>query len=120
MNEQVVELLEDLASKLGTTSEFLWTTLVRGTFAEGIAMTVGGALLLVVAIPIGVKLIKKGSGFKTNYGAIDDIGVALIVVGCVLVGGGAIVGARCLYLGTIAVAAPDYAALRWIINAISQ
>lgn len=36
MNEQTLALLDKLAEKLGTTSEFLWAALVKQAFVEGV------------------------------------------------------------------------------------
>lgn len=73
MNEQTVKLTEQLALKLGTTSEYLWGVLIKQAFISAITDLV----FFVIAIILGVLLVKihrylSDSNNRINYHKTGD------------------------------------------------
>lgn len=67
MNEETLKLLEQLASKLGTTAESLWTVLIR---QASIAATVHLCFTVLIII-IGIILWKINKRFNENDGTMS-------------------------------------------------
>ena len=62
MNEQTVRLIEDLASKLGTTSEYLWSVLIRQAPIDSIT----SIIQIICVIIFGVVLVKLHLKFSVR------------------------------------------------------
>lgn len=85
MNEQTVRLIEDLASKLGTTSEYLWNVLIRQAPIDSIT----SIFRIIGVVVFGIVLVKLHLKFSVrdthNYGIYDatiydrNRGVAIIM-----------------------------------------
>lgn len=66
MNEEVIKLIEQLAQKLGTTSEYLWSVLLTQAQISAI-MSLSYVIFCIIS---GLILLK----FHLNYSKIDDDG----------------------------------------------
>ena len=115
MNDQTLGLLRDLAGKLGTTIENLWTVMVYGARAEGIASLVASAVLMAVLIGV-YKLSDKLIFNNPDYDVEDKVFASIVpmVVGMVVF----IFFMVCLYDGVLGVVAPEYTALKSILGVL--
>ena len=65
--EQAMELVKELATNLGVAVEYLWGTLVRQQYAEGITNLVSAALWLIFGICLAVFAPKFTKHAHTEY-----------------------------------------------------
>jgi hypothetical protein len=83
MDKQTTKLLEKLANKLGTTSEYLWEVLLEQATVQGFTIL----FLLLLVILSGIFLYKINKYFWKNeyYGDLDitAIDVVMIIAGIV-------------------------------------
>jgi hypothetical protein len=129
---KATEYIDAIAAKLGVAAEYLFEVLMRKAFAEGIGLTVGGALLLtagIVALYFTIKTLLKAeidrSGYsweheaKNKYGKImmvgDGVPFCLIFFGSIIA---TIVAFPLLYSGIMHVVNPEYYAIKEILDAI--
>ena len=62
--DKVMEMLEQLASKLGVAVEYLWTTLVKQQYVEGVTdiiLSVFGIIVIVLLVIFAPKITKSAS-----------------------------------------------------------
>jgi vacuolar-type H+-ATPase subunit I/STV1 len=111
MTEQTTALLRELATKLGTTTEYLWSVMVKGA-------TVNGYINLVEAIFFGLLLLAIGIVAGTIFRRSEDeeVRVASVIAGGLLM---VIVGV--IFLVTVESAilgiySPEYVALKDILG----
>ena len=62
LTQEILQRIDLLAAKLGTTAEYLWPELVRREFAEGITMLTLCGFLAVAALWLG----RRGLGLNTG------------------------------------------------------
>lgn len=83
MNPEVTKLLSDLASKLGTTIEYLWPKLVGHAQAEATAwfwvFVLMGSLLVIAAAACFLYLLLGDGEEGSFFGGILCIGISLVV-----------------------------------------
>lgn len=72
MNEQTTKLIEELASKLGTTAEYLWGVLIKQAFYEA-SITLVQILCIFLFCFIFFKVHKKLS-VKKEYNGYEETG----------------------------------------------
>lgn len=82
MNEQMIKLLEQLASKLGTTAEMLWEVLLKQAFIYSIWQIITIVFLGLLAITAGL----TGKHFIKLNGSSDDYCPVIVIsfIVCVL------------------------------------
>lgn len=82
MNEGTTKLLEQLAQKLGTTSEYLWGILLKQAPISATMNTLGFIIILL----IGIVLYKLHNSFMINenktsyYNLGDNLGIPMFIV----------------------------------------
>jgi uncharacterized membrane protein len=119
MNEQTAKLIQELADKFGTTTEYLWAVLVRqapiSSTADLIVLVISFFTLLASAYFIywSVKGGQEASYDKENYYL---VAVIISVIACII--SAIILISGVLYLDTIAAGFcnPEYWALKQIIK----
>jgi len=91
MNENVVKLIEQLANKLGTTSEYLWSVLIKQAPISASITLIQMAILLLLSFFLfktHIRLMKKTSDDRyaeTKYDQLGDwSGFAMAIVGGVV------------------------------------
>jgi len=107
--EDVANVMDEIGRRVGPLGEQTAEILVRGTFAESLVWAIGGAFLLLIAIGMVGLIIY---GIRENSG--DMVGVGLF--GAV---GAAVVGLPILLVNMVGVIAPDYVAIKHILEAIA-
>lgn len=119
MNQETIVAIKDalapVAAKIGEGAEYSWQILVKGQYAEGWALLVVGACLLTLAI---IVTIGACIWWRTTE-EYDDTRVVLIVVPALIWVFGGTVGGIMIYEGLIRVLAPEYAALKYLIQLAS-
>ena len=110
MNEQVLGLLNTLAAKLGTSVDKLWSILVAGQHAEGIA-NMGLAIFGILIVCFGVWMFRLAvaDGWDTPGFVVG--GIVAFTVGTLLIFPQG-------YDAIIQLYAPEYAALKMILKAL--
>lgn len=76
MDDKTLKALEILASKLGTTSEFLWAVLVKQAVLSSSIQLAVAAVLFIIGIAAGVWLSKTNP--KENQGNPAAFGLCLL------------------------------------------
>lgn len=118
MNEttvaQIQEALAPVAAKIGEGAEYSWEILVWGQFAEGLAGLVLGTLYLVAYCLVWVWVVKN---WDTVYQR--DWEPAVFMFG-IFGSTAALFVASVVYLSAIAVIAPEYAALKFLISSVTN
>lgn len=88
-NQNVTQLIEKLASKLGTTTEYLWSVLVKQAYVSSMIGIVVSIVLVVISYLITKGILKayKKEQEKSNhdswYSSMDN---PLFMLGCVFGG----------------------------------
>ena len=112
MNSELIKLLADLANKLGTTTERLWSCLLRQAPIEGI-------IYLIVWVVYGVvlwrvfKWVKEFPKSDWNDAFLDNLPMVIFI--CVVISSLVIFGAA-LPMIVAALFNPEYWALKQIIK----
>lgn len=65
--DKVMELLEQLASSLGVAVEYLWTTLVKQQYVEGVTNLAMAVVGIVIIIAIGCIVPRATKGLDNKY-----------------------------------------------------
>ena len=104
MNEKTLEALQQLASKLGTTGEYLWQVMVAGQFAEGI--------FALVVVLIGMLSVVCSVRLKMPPGDEEPFMIAKIL----LFVAGVSFTSIFLWQAVVSLITPEYAALRQILD----
>ncbi len=111
----IKDALAPVAAKIGEGAEYGWEVLVRGQFAEGVAMLVLSAFLLIVAATITVHGYKVVAKYKPRNDYDDTKSMFtffLVVVTAVLV----IFATASLYHGIFHVLAPEFKAIEFLLE----
>lgn len=106
--DQLKELFAPVAEKIGEGAGAGWDVLVGGMFAEGIASLAIAAVLILVAV-IVVRFLTRDETLDATEGFTYIPAGVISVVVCVICG-------ILIYDGLIATIAPEYAALKFLIN----
>ena len=124
MNEQTAKLLEQLANKLGTTSEYLWTILLKQAPIDATVTLLQTLFLFLVGWglwKVHKKLLSKPSGqdYDDSYYEKYDLGAILPMV-LVTVGWGIMMIICFCCFGSIVSGYfnPEYWALKEILNSL--
>lgn len=124
MNEQTAKLLEQLANKLGTTSEYLWNILLKQAPIDA-TVTLLQTLFLIfvgwVLWKVHKKLLSKppGQGYYDSYYEEYDVGAVLPMI--LVTGVWGIMMIICFCCSGSIVSGyfnPEYWALKEILNAL--
>lgn len=107
MNDRVVDLLQELGKQLGVAADHLWRVLVIGQRAEGIAHLVM-ALMLALGLVLGMRAIWKIEDWSDSE-PVPHMGFAILCGSWILV-------LFWIYDGVLALAAPEYAALKFMLR----
>ncbi len=124
MNEQTSKLIEQLAQKLGTTTEYLWSVLLKQAPIDAATTLVQILFIALFAWLLIAKHNKLSS--QTDWGAYDDKGYNNVGVAALM-----IVGAAFVFVMTVLCFCsfgdvingffnPEYWALKQILSKISQ
>lgn len=142
--DKAMEMLKQLANKLGVTIEYLWTTLVKQQYVEGVTdiiLSVFGIIVIVLLIIFAPKITKSasdkhkelandrrknGTGYNGSYSVSsyeEDhyrnlsqyVSIVSIVIGCIVL----VLTAMFLVFGVQQLLNPDYFALKEVLNTIS-
>lgn len=129
MNEKTEQLLQSLADKLGTTTEYLWTILVNQAKFDVIVSLIQMAFMaafIIATVKIHFKLAKelptdpndKWSRYESLYGKYEEAAsIPMIIAGIVC-----IIMVLCFLSGfndlVAAIFNPEYWALRQILHAL--
>jgi len=121
MNEQTTRLIEQLAQKLGTTAEYLWSVLVAQAKVEaiiGIALVSSTILLTVLLIYLHNKFSKESNEEMSIYYDKEEIVIIPMVIGAITVF--ILIIASLCSIGTIitGLTNPEYWALKEVLNSI--
>jgi FtsH-binding integral membrane protein len=113
MNDNVARLLEQLASKLGTTVEYLWAVMVRQAKIEAVADVVYLTICVVVLV-VGIKKLINWGKENDDY----DFGVpgpitVFSIIGLLIVG---VVSLALMSELITLIGNPEYWALKQILN----
>ena len=109
MNEQTIELMRELAAKLGTTSEYLWTVMVQAWRVR--AVMDGVVALFFMALTVICVRVYRGCSDQYH----DDIKVALsFIIGAV----SAIIALVSTYIFAVNITMPEYGALKELLGLI--
>ena len=116
-SEQVIELLQQLAVKLGTTMENLWTVLLHEARVEGVMDLFYSVLFLTLTVASGF-LFYRALSHEHNYeDKYIDVPPAVSGITC---GIAFITFLVFLYHGVIELINPAYFALREILSALQS
>ena len=92
MNTETTKLIEQLAQKLGTTTEYLWSVLIKQA-AISAATDLLYLILVIIGLIVLIKLhfkfsIVKGDGWdnRSDYEKSDGLGIAMACIAVVLGG----------------------------------
>lgn len=92
MNEQTTKLIEELATKLGTTAEYLWGVLIKQAFYEA-SITLVQILCIFLFCLIFYKVhkrlskIKEYNGYKeTGYDYYGESAIIPMIFGAIILG----------------------------------
>lgn len=121
MNEQTAALLNNLATKLGTTSEYLWSVLIRQAFIDG-CVTLAQYAVLLLAWFAAYKLLKNGKKIL-EYADNHDLEGPLVIGGILSAIALAICSVIAFCYLSIAFSAffnPEYWALHEILSALPR
>lgn len=105
--EAIKSALTPIADKIGQGAEYGWEILVMGQFAEGVAML--GIGLFGIGISILATLWGRN---RYNEDDMDVMAIFAILFGCIAI----VLFTALVYNGLIPVIAPEYAALKFLIN----
>ena len=72
MNEQTTKLIEQLAQKLGTTTEFIWEVLIKQAYISAITDIIYIVLIIIVGILIFKKHYKFSKIYKDDFGTTSE------------------------------------------------
>lgn len=118
MNSQTQKLLEQLASKLGTTTEYLWTVLLKQAFVDGIFNLVLSTICIIVLI-VFYKLCKwlekpdkDGDKNKDNFDAPE----MFYIIGGVISTFAVVFAFVGLYEASVCFFNPEYFALKEVLS----
>lgn len=118
MNKETTELLQQLAAKLGTTAEHLWTVMIRQAFISACtdlifyATTIALVWIFIKKLPRLLGLLEDSEDLPEFLYFLALIALAVITVGFVVV-------SIAMIPGTIAALAnPEYWALKQILEAL--
>lgn len=142
--DKAMEMLEQLASQLGVAVEYLWTTLVKQQYVEGvtnIVMAVIGAIAIIVLLrylpratkffnskykELGEDRRKNGTGYNGSYslsGFEEDfygfLTKVVPIVGCIVIFIVVMSTVGDIKYGIQQLFNPDYFALREVLDTIS-
>jgi hypothetical protein len=122
--EQVAKLLEQLATKLGTTVEYLWSVLIKQAFIEGVINTIVASLCLltIIGIAIWVKycLGKDGEDREIRYYYMFDDGSLAVITQIVFTIVATIVLFICIGSAITCFYNPEYWALNEILSKLGK
>lgn len=142
--DKAMEMLEQLAIKLGVAVEYLWTTLVKQQYVEGVTdiiLSVFGIIVIVLLVIFAPKITKSasakhkelandrrknGTGYNGSYSESNfeedhyrnlsqSVPIVSIVIGCIVL----VLTAMFLVFGVQQLLNPDYFALKEVLNTIS-
>lgn len=142
--DKAMEMLEQLASKLGVAVEYLWATLVKQQYVEGVTdiiLSVFGIVVIVLLVIFAPKITKSasakhkelandrrknGTGYDGSYSVSSfeedhyrnlsqSVPTISIVIGCIVF----VLTAMFLVFGVQQLLNPDYFALKEVLNTIS-
>lgn len=85
MDDKTTQLLTDLATKLGTTAEYLWGVLVRQAYVNFWA-NVAYDVITIIAVCLTYKLITKAISYFSNLNDDDEPKLVAHMIVTVLVG----------------------------------
>jgi len=120
MTPEVTEILKQLAQKLGTTTEFLWTILVKQQYIDGyirLGISVFVVLIIIISFLIFNKYSKNLNNERNEYGDYSDKEVAtitFIIVTITL----SIIQIILFVCGIKLLSNPEYYALKEILNVL--
>lgn len=142
--EKIAELLEQLAKQLGVTIEYLWTTLVRQQYVEGIAKLIMAVIGVIAVIAIACMLPRmtkfcvnkkqelasdrreNGTGYEGSYHVSSNmedfysaLSIAVPIVGAVALIIIVIFSICSINVGIQQLLNPDYFALKEVLDTIS-
>lgn len=111
MNKETIDLLRDMAEKLGTTTEYLWGVLIQQAYVSGLLSVAYVALLLTVFIALIAALVIhiKRSDDTEEVNISIFVLIAVSILGAIMISHG--VGDA-----VTALANPEYWALKQIIK----
>ena len=127
MNNETIVMLERLAQKLGTTSEYLWAVLLKQATITGVmnlfyffAMLAAGYILFRIHLKLAKEVPDKYGRGSSLYDDNDNYEIAMIVA--TLIWGGAFLITFFVSLnnGIIAIIHPEYWALHQILSALGK
>lgn len=114
MKDRHTDLLESLAAKFGTTTEYLWGVLINQAKYEAITLCLQFTLLIVATV-VFTLLVKR----RLNADAVEDgEGIAYLIIGVTI----AILDFNAFFYIPELISAifnPEYWALKEILNAIN-
>lgn len=105
-----------VSEKIGEGAEYGWEILVWGQFAEGLAGLIVGIILSIIAIMMikgGIKILKENKG-QHDWGK-SEVYIVLLIIGTI----SAIIGLTIISCSLIAVIAPGYAAVKFLLTVAS-
>ena len=118
--------LDQLASKLGTTVEYLWPTFVKNIFVTGLMEVISGTLALIISCILSFLLIRLRNkiihdwqenrgreGWPESACFVQVISFTLLIVGTIMF-------IAFLFNGIVSMVAPEPEALQNIAKAIGQ
>ena len=108
MNQQIIDLLRDLGVQLGTTAQDLWRVIVGGQRIEGIFELIAGCLLIVAMIVL-LRVLWK-SEWDTDAKVFGSVFLSVLFA----------FGGLFVRSGLIAIYAPEYSALKFILNRLGH
>jgi hypothetical protein len=116
--EAIKGALMPVAEKIGQGAEYVWTTLVWGQFAEGLASLVCIGIAILVYIIVNIVICRFFNNSFTDKDERNVAGVFHLVVagllGLLLFGVSLDVG----YDAVIKVIAPEYSAIKFLISQV--
>lgn len=118
--EAIKSALTPVAEKIGQGAEYVWTTLVWGQFAEGVASLVCVGVAIFCFVVVNIIICKLFNSWFTDKDERNVAGVFQLVIavmiGLVLFGVSIDLG----YDAFIKVIAPEYSALKFLISQIPK
>jgi len=125
MNEQTTKLLEELANKLGTTTEYLWTILLKQAPIDATITLLQTIVIIIfgwVLWKVHKKLLSTPKGQNVgNYYQKHDLGAELpmflATIGWVIMLAYCFINFSCIVSGYFN---PEYWALKQILNALGN
>lgn len=116
MNEKTVQLIEKLAQKLGTSSEFIWATLIKQAQISAMGGILFFVLFIVIVFMVTRLYNRKPEIFIDEYGDFTFSGIITAV--CIICFG--LFSCFVVFDAMTALFNPEYWALKTILNHIKQ